>query len=77
MGAGARSAEESKAATCGSDGRIMRKDSSVSMWADRELRLVEPKRVRIGGADGVGDSHIPVGLKLAAVEGGKVDIPFA
>lgn len=38
----------------------MMKDSSVSMWAERELRFVDPNRVRTGGDDESGETHIPV-----------------
>lgn len=55
--------EEFVPVTAGSDGRIMRNDSSVSICAERELRFVEPNKVRIGGAEDVRDSHIPVGAK--------------
>jgi hypothetical protein len=34
-------------------------ESSVSRWEDLELRFVDPKRVRMGAAFAVGDSHIP------------------
>jgi hypothetical protein len=37
----------------------IKNDNSVSRCADREFRLVEPKRVRTGAALGVGDSQIP------------------
>jgi len=37
----------------------MRNESSVSIWADREFKLVDPKRVRTGGVDGLGESQIP------------------
>ena len=40
----------------------MRNESSVSIWADREFKLVDPKRVRTGGADGLGESQIPKGI---------------
>lgn len=43
-----------------SDGMIIRNESSVSMWADRELRFVDPKRVRTGGDEKFGDSHTPI-----------------
>jgi hypothetical protein len=53
----------SRSAKTSGDGRdggmIMRKDSSVSRFAEREFRLVDPKRVRMGGDVGVGDSQIP------------------
>jgi hypothetical protein len=35
-------------------------DSSVSRLHDRELKLVDPKRVRIGAASGVGENQMPV-----------------
>lgn len=41
----------------------MRNESSVSICADRELRFVDPKRVRIGGDDELGDSHTPISSK--------------
>jgi len=44
-----------------SEGMTMRKDSSVSRCAERELRFVEPKSVSTGGEVGVGESHIPIG----------------
>lgn len=46
--------------TTDSDGMIIRNESSVSMWADRELRFVDPKRVRTGGDEELGDSHTPI-----------------
>ena len=41
----------------------MRNDSSVSISADRELRFVDPKRVRTGGDDEFGESQTPVSCK--------------
>lgn len=38
----------------------MRKDSSVSRFAERELRFVDPKSVRMGGDVDVGESQIPI-----------------
>lgn len=38
----------------------MIKDSSVSRFAERELRFVDPKSVRMGGDVGVGESQIPM-----------------
>ena len=35
------------------------KDSSVSMCAERELRLVEPKSVSTGGDEAFGETQIP------------------
>ena len=35
-------------------------ESSVSMLAEREFRLVEPNNVRHGCADGVGRTHMPM-----------------
>lgn len=37
----------------------MRKDSSVSRFAERELRFVDPNSVRMGGDVAVGESQIP------------------
>jgi len=57
-----RNAAKSVAAVvlaCFSGGDIIKKDSSVSISADRELRFVDPKRVKIGGVKAFGDSHKP------------------
>jgi hypothetical protein len=43
----------------GRDGNTITNESSVSRCADRELRLVEPKRVRIGSDLDEGDNQIP------------------
>lgn len=50
-----------------SEGMIMRKESSVSIWADREFKLVDPKRVKTGGVDGLGESQIPKEIKSELV----------
>jgi hypothetical protein len=42
-----------------SEGITMRKESSVSRWAERELRFVEPISVSMGGEVWLGESHIP------------------
>ena len=39
----------------------MMNDNSVSRLDERELRLVEPNRVRKGSAEGLGRSQIPKG----------------
>ena len=44
----------------------MMKDNSVSMWAERELRFVDPKRVRTGGSVGLGDTQIPGSVLVSA-----------
>lgn len=46
--------------TADSDEMTIRNESSVSMLADRELRFVDPKRVRTGRDEEFGDSHTPI-----------------
>ena len=60
--ANARKPRTSSRSLSRSDGDdvTMMKDSSVSRFEERELRLVEPKSVRTGAASGVGDSQIPL-----------------
>jgi hypothetical protein len=48
-----------EATTVDDCGTTIKKDNSVSMWADRELRFVEPNRVSMGSESAVGDSHMP------------------
>ena len=43
-----------------SDRVSMKNESSVSRFADRELRLVDPNRVKIGSETALGDTQIPV-----------------
>lgn len=42
------------------------KDNSVSIWAERALRLVDPKRVRTGGDDALGETQIPGSVHVSA-----------
>lgn len=42
-----------------SGGNIIKKDNSVSISADRELRFVDPNRVKIGEVESLGESHKP------------------
>lgn len=42
-----------------SGGINIMKESSVSIWADLELRFVDPNKVRKGKVDDAEDSHIP------------------
>lgn len=42
------------------EGRIMTKDNSVSICADRALRFVEPNRVSVGELSAVGESQMPL-----------------
>ena len=42
-----------------SDGIIMRKESSVSICADRAFKFVDPKRVKIGKSEMPGESQMP------------------
>lgn len=57
----ARSLSTSSPRRCRSTGDVVANtnDSSVSRFADRELRLVEPKRVNAGVEDGDGRTHTP------------------
>ena len=42
-----------------SGGINIMKESSVSIWADLELRFVDPNKVRKGKVEEVEESHIP------------------
>lgn len=57
----ARSPSTSAPRRCRRSGHAVarKKESSVSKFAEREFRLVEPKRVRQGSAVGLGRSQIP------------------
>jgi hypothetical protein len=39
------------------------------MWADRELRFVEPNRVSIGGRPAASDIHIPKNISQNGIHG--------
>ena len=47
-------------------------DSSVSRFAERELRFVEPKSVSTGGSSGVGRTHMPGSSFQPSSDGGYV-----
>lgn len=60
------------------EGMTIRNESSVSRCAERELRFVDPKRVKIGGDLEDGDSQMPDRtLMQLAILKVRDDIPLA